>query len=1199
MHGFGSPIAERAESPAMTEDAAAAGPIGGAANEDGSRFRAGVGAFVIACGLARVDVGLDLADGATPVWIAAESDNATDDLAVGLEVPGDEDDAIALVQAKIEIPFGGSQTGAFATDVVAQWVRSVELDEVTADRDRLVLAVERPTKQLRDLGSALTRLRLLALDQAQNLSKREADALQTFRQAGGFADPEVLDAVARLAVILPIGVTEVGRESALAAAQMLEGSVVDWRQGDAAYQLLRDEVRDLAANRRRATMDVFRERLSSAPFLAPSGPPPDPNESIMRRYLDRVAALGATVDLRPLGASIPPLRVESPTSGLRVSTVDGGSRHLSLPLALRRRGRVLLVGAGGSGKSVALRQVAARAALAEGWPVPIFVPLKALRAVSPDENPVEVIASVAASLVREPDRPQTARLLRDALDRGTALLLLDGLDECRDRAGHVVSSLSQLFGSVHPDTEVLLSTRPVREALGATLGLVPLALEPPEDLDETLSEVARSLALARDLPESEREAYSTDLISTAMEVLGSQQAFLGEPLLAVLALLLIDGVDPAVRPTNVSGLLAHLIDDVIVRWELNERRANRIEIGGIDEGSRSAALRASFGAIANELVDVDELELGSVVEVVARLLNESFGAPTGSAVGGAEDVLEFWDEAGVFKMDGGLISVPVRTICDIGAAQHAATRSSDEKGRWLNERLTTGNEAAAAAGALIDPEMAELLAGLANSSDDPQLLIMAATAAADGGLFSTEAYDALRDRLVVGVSTLEPEDAWRAVGALARFDAGKAEGEAFLTSIETSNLPADRRIVAVVAVLGAWNALDLVDPATLERAIETHGLSSLNGEVGRLEIAVDSLQVMAAGAAADFLLERDGSMAVVALIQQAAVESSFAGLRRLNSVLVDHDRPPAVLKDNPLQSEQIRATIERSNRAWEAYLNILGGVGGRRDLTLRERRSGSGPAAMTHTLAIPKMAAGALDGVIEKASELLVTAIGLIGELGGLSLDLVCSQTLALDDDPDFGPHDRAMFLMDYDTALDFDWARVPDDRVVALIESSASLLSGPLMLARIGVDALEACPAREEVVVSVEPYVTDQRPWLRGAAASVLLHHAEDARTRAEEWLVDGDPQLRSAAAEHLLSSDEATEAHVRSALADPDCGVRAAGLNSLQTGTRQAEFAAVVGECRDRPPKSWQCSRCATDNPAETRACSRCHLMNPIVGL
>lgn len=125
--------------------------------------------------------------------------------------------------------------------------------------------------------------------------------------------------------------------------------------------------------------------------------------------------------------------------------------------ALANHPRLLIVGEPGSGKSTLLAYLATRAARGElaistpspgPAPIPFLVPVRALQEA---EAGPEGIAGAAGT---EP------WFVKAALQRGRALLLVDGLDEARAQvAGKVLPTLAVTL-EAYPGTSVVVTTRP-------------------------------------------------------------------------------------------------------------------------------------------------------------------------------------------------------------------------------------------------------------------------------------------------------------------------------------------------------------------------------------------------------------------------------------------------------------------------------------------------------------------------------------------------------------------------------------------------------------------------------------------------------------------------------------------------------------------------------------------------------------------
>ena len=145
---------------------------------------------------------------------------------------------------------------------------------------------------------------------------------------------------------------------------------------------------------------------------------------------------------------MPPVKLDEVDAGIRVAPAsaprpadpDDVSGALDLLWALRRRGRALLVGLPGSGKSVALRAAAAGYAVRPSWPMPLVVSLDRLARLRKAMNFDDAL--LEAALQDEPDdeRSQLRVAAIEALRDGAAAIFLDALDETRSQRYAIVAS---------------------------------------------------------------------------------------------------------------------------------------------------------------------------------------------------------------------------------------------------------------------------------------------------------------------------------------------------------------------------------------------------------------------------------------------------------------------------------------------------------------------------------------------------------------------------------------------------------------------------------------------------------------------------------------------------------------------------------------------------------------------------------------
>jgi len=457
-------------SASASSDLTSRGAVGGAANESGSLFRANVATWFVAHALRGSPIlDLRLGPGAVPTAVGLETDSAVDDIAVDFAGGGR-----AVVQAKRSLQVSGKADSDLAS-VTRQWIASIR-GGLTPGRDRLVLAIGEATAPLHALRSGFERHR----GPSGKPSKREEEAFAVLESHLACLTVDERRALNEMAVILFFDFESVIGSSD-AWNQILESHVVSHGEGRLAWDALSAEARRLAAKRQgrrtREWLAVLRDagltlicdkdgaeaaRLEAA-------------RQCLRRYRGVLRERGSLIELLAF-ADVPPIRVDDVASGLEGSSSHFGERK-ELLLLLRRGARVLLTGLPGSGKSTALNQIAARYAAREDGPVPLVVRLTAFAKHLDRPDPVEALVDLAAAFATTEDRPLVVGELREALRNGRAALLLDGLDECRDKRAAVVERLRQALAAVHSDVEVVLSTRDTALGTARTLELEEVRLE--------------------------------------------------------------------------------------------------------------------------------------------------------------------------------------------------------------------------------------------------------------------------------------------------------------------------------------------------------------------------------------------------------------------------------------------------------------------------------------------------------------------------------------------------------------------------------------------------------------------------------------------------------------------------------------------------------------------------------------------------
>src|SRR5262249_27979842 len=145
-------------------------------------------------------------------------------------------------------------------------------------------------------------------------------------------------------------------DSEIAAQSVLASAVVAPSDAARAFRELKAISRDLAKHRLGLRIEEWAERLAHSKIRLqcdPNGPEAarwEARRRAVRRYRADLVRRAITLDLRPLGAAVPPIRHR--LSDFRVQEVNASAKssrdETALEVVARRRGRILLLGLPGS-----------------------------------------------------------------------------------------------------------------------------------------------------------------------------------------------------------------------------------------------------------------------------------------------------------------------------------------------------------------------------------------------------------------------------------------------------------------------------------------------------------------------------------------------------------------------------------------------------------------------------------------------------------------------------------------------------------------------------------------------------------------------------------------------------------------------------------------------------------------------------------
>lgn len=741
-------------------------------------------------------------DGPAPVALSFETGEAVDDLRCGLW-----DDTALLLQAKRTC---GADRHLGST--AAQWAAQ-EPDLRLGDR--LGLATAYPRGPVRLLGAALERRRRLIPGPFPPGEQKALAAVRDCLPQG--TEEAVSERILDAALVMTVTAESALDPDFRQAASLLEGAVVPAGSGSKAIDVLEQAFRRQAVAGTGSGIDEWLQILADAGLEVfpdadgPAGPRRRAELDAILAHRQRLARWDGILEYSLLADDLPPMTYGLLADSFQVSVAGPEVRDDRLLHLARRWPRMLLTGLPGTGKSTALQQLAARWAADPGAPVPVLVQLRDLTRRDPlrgSDVTLAVLVEAATDGVPEDEGAPLRRALEQAAVSGEAVLLLDGLDECRERRAVVADGLAALAADLPASTGVVLATRGSGLAAARKLGLPEARLTEPAWLQAALRCLLRHAALHLRIPDAERDHWVQVREGWLDQARADHPDLWRIPLLATLLTLLAVRRDTGALPSSRALLLAEAVRDTVHRWELS-RPVQTVAVGR--PRLRAELLLDGYGEIAHALSGTGRSPAGDVRRAVAAMLAGRWGLPPGEAGAQACDVMEFWDEhTGVFVSSPGTgdIEPRSRVFAEIGNALWATRQDHDTQRAWITAALADDDrrEPVLLAAGL----SAEIAGGLVQAADHgpdqparSRALLWAADAATGGAEADPESLSTLLCGLagVALSATVRPAqpDAGRELsGSSPPADAKQARQAApvwsYVLRVAMLPLPADLRV---------------------------------------------------------------------------------------------------------------------------------------------------------------------------------------------------------------------------------------------------------------------------------------------------------------------------------------------------------------------------------------------------------------------
>jgi hypothetical protein len=1164
-----------------------AGPIGGASGDAGVEFRRAVAAYAVVHALAGEPLAglgfpLELSHVAS---VAIETDEHADDVRVRLT-------SGHLVQIQAKSTLRGGKPLETAID---QWSRAAKagLDPV---HDRLVIVAGTVSGPMQLLARVLDRLRT---DEPGALTRSEQEQLDKITALTPELSGQQREAMIRCGVITQLDVVE-EHSPIVASARTLLRQVVEATQTVKAWRVLVHHAGRVGRLRGGFSVEGWVRLLEQDGIEVVSGPTPAREAALTAQALDlyrqQIRRRGTHIDLRPLGNDIPPIPLAEMDAEVACSPSNDSRDKEPLAWSLLRRRRVLLTGLPGGGKSTAVAAAGAVLVDAAGSPVPVVVSLRDVTNRHAIDSLADRILDTAVRDLPPPHRGLVRATLEAGLQTGETALLLDSLDETHSRRGHVVAEIAELCEHMHAAVPVLLATRDVAYAPAHTLGWDDLRLCKPNKAESAVRTVLAATAVARGLKES---TWVQTRVDWVMRVVRADSAIGQTPLMPVLLAMLAAARENQMLPNSRAAILHTVVEDLVRRRE-RERELIR-EMTGLTLMAAVAAVQAAFCLEAGVIAEHDgKAPVSTIRARLATSLMDDWGLSPGAAGSGATSIMHFWDEAGVFVIDGSGTHVAPRIelFLDIGDAVLICRSSKIEVKAWVHDRIASGRHEPVVLAAGLNADAAAALVEEACASDGYKVLHAAVEAIRQHAEIDPTQMDALCIALERDARQADREG-WRSFRALLALREPRTPAEleqlldAYPPGLRMLGLAAAGRRAEEAGLISGEDLdalqLPLLDMAKMER------LSPREGQKTGFQATPTGNDVIEA--AAERLLKRiDG---VAPRIANLLDKISFGSSRRLEDALRATGHGDLVTAVNADRLQSFRSAMawmaDFDKDAPERLLEHLA-AGPQAQLTHAQSSDLEELADLYHRLGLNSVGSWPRKSVSPAWwFEFIETVI----RLGGFDSAVISAQARLT--------QERVhKFGMDAFYALDIAarlrplnrWTEItePESAVELLLDG---LFKGP-DTAHTAAAALSNAPRDlvEEPLAAAVRQLSGHRKHQRWAAMALAIIQGEQV---LERWATDDMVTCRLIAAESLPARDSLGRLNPRlKTLAfDIDREVAKAAVQNLSSTTDASEVAEDVApflrQVAEFTRGDWDCIHCGRRNHASANSCSECHIVPP----
>ena len=1072
--------------------------------------------------------------------------------------------------------------------------------------DRIGLAAAKLSQPLLDLRDAFR----------GTFTPREERAIARLR-SDAEADEwlDVFDQVIGTAVIVHVDCATELDPGFREAAVLLEATAVRTGLGVTAMAALRDFVHTEAARAGSSRPDRWVRVLTDVPLeLGPTAP--STVQVTAARLAEHRRMLAEDLDRLPLnflGIAAEPLVVEDLLDRFRVELpgTDSYGRTSSAGLAeIARRWPVLcVIGAAGAGKTTAMRQLVAAWAADVEAPVPVVVPMHRLVKPLRDGEPLSLAAVVEFGLAVD---ARLTPVLVDRLRDGSAALVLDGLDECRDQQDAAVQLIRRLTEELHRSAGLIVSARDAVVAKAAATGLPVARLAEPDHLAKVARDIL-DLVISTTRPD-----HSPAEIAQAHAWMDQSQSdhpdMWNVSLFSALLAAHAGRTPSASLPSNRADVLVAAIEDSVGTWE----QVKHAEPTAWQADLTPAQLIDGFTAIGHATAGGSATKTEAVTQIV-ELLTARWSLPVAAARERAEDVLAWWiGRVGAFTPIDGEIRPTLRLFGEIADAMWASNQPAEVARAWMESALADVSQyrEPILLAASLSPTMRTTLMRQATT---PAAVLLAAKAIEVGIELTDEELLTIAQRLFdlnVPITSPRNDDGievtlsdvgrnragydgptWRFRLALAQLPPRGAVSDlqARAVDVETDR---ERNLVLGTFVLVAGCRLETRPPTKVEVEVlrellelpapdrdppakrdsrRMHFVSSskpiLSGRIDAMTEAMDLVgltddQAETAVAMAGLSSARDSGK-----IYQA-IES--AGYAELLAEKGPGAGMAAAMKSFTSMYEDNRQTIFILDQAVTAAPHRAPEPSWRLE----------GAAALFEMLDIEDQPIGDIKWAVTEQPQLVTNLVHFAMRSPQLDAPQVAADAVPAADLVREAPLRGLVFILrpaDPRCTVEPKWP-VPSEAELTWLRECARSPSD--WLARWGVSLISNMTGVDGDKLLLDD-ISGINVDLRRRVATVLLSDADTDELHTK-WLAHPD-QLVKAAAARVLGGRPLNPTQIDALVIDPDLTIRFAALHGLAE-IDGGDFERAVEVERASTPRIWTCTDCGELQPIDERDCGSC---------